>query len=182
MWTKLVFIIRYAAPLWHRVTDFLAGVWQFLKYPLSLPVLVWVLVIGFGLRSCQNYNQAVRESAMYQDSLIYAQDTELWRLRADTLEAHFQIRELYSKLSYREKQEVMFFSQLRDADDNSLQVALDSLYGKHAQERAGLPAVRQPTSPTSFTSILSGTNLAAPKFNSVSGWSAGNPARQVQSP
>jgi hypothetical protein len=168
-----------------RIKGWLASVlgvfgwlWRTFWTLISVPIGILLVFTLLSFKSCQRYNQGVREAIAYQDSIITAQDTELWTLRADTLEAHFQIRELYNKLDNREKQEVLFYSQLRSADDTALQAGLDSIYGKHAQLSAGLPT-RQPTQPDSFSAILSGGALTAPKFDPVSGWSTAGPARPL---
>lgn len=172
-------LLTLLTPGGSRILAGLSWVWNVLWYPAALPVLFWLLLTGFGLKSCQMYNKTVREAIAYQDSIVHAQDSELWRLRADTLEANFEIRELYKRLDDREKQEVIYYQQLRRANDDGLQAGLDSVFNRHArstvdQHRPG----GQPAS-TGFAPILSGGTLAAPKFNPVSGWSAASPARSL---
>ncbi|UHG91777.1 hypothetical protein [Spirosoma oryzicola] len=172
-------LLRVAAlPVWGKLEIGLKWLWKALWYPAALPIVIWLLIVGFGLKSCQNYNQLVRETLASQDSVIAAQDTELWQLRADTLEAHFQIREMYNRLDNREKQEVLFYSQLRSADDAALQVALDSVYGRHANYGMGI-RLGQPAETAGIAPLLSGRNLTAPKFDANAGWSPGSSAKSV---
>lgn len=134
MWlAKLLALLSNAAPLWSRLLAGLRWLGKLLLYPVALPAFLWLLVITGSITYYVKYNRLVSEAITYQDSLLYAQDTELWRLRADTLEANFEIRQLYSKLSERAKQEVIYFERLHRADDAGLQSALDSVYHRHAQ-------------------------------------------------
>ncbi|MBN8824434.1 MULTISPECIES: hypothetical protein [unclassified Spirosoma] len=166
---KLTPLLGYALPIWTHIKSGLRWLWKILWYPAALPVLIWLLIVGFGLKSCSMYNEVVREAIAYQDSIVKAQDTELWRLRADTLEANFEIRELYKRLDDREKDEVIYYQQLRRANDAGLQADLDSVFNRHVRGSVNQPG-RQPAKSVGFTPIISGGSLAAPKFDPNTGW------------
>lgn len=171
-------ILQWLAPVYSYLLPLLRGLWKALWYPAALPIAVWLVIAGLALKSCQDYNQLVRDTIASQDSVIAAQDIELWQLRGDTLEAHFQIRDLFKRLDNREKQETMFYSQLRDANDADLQVALDSVYGRHANYGMGVK-LGQPAETAGIVPLLSSRNLTAPKFDANAGWSAGSSVKSV---
>ncbi|WP_080056850.1 hypothetical protein [Spirosoma aerolatum] len=176
--STLKLLLNRVQPISNYVLPVLAKIWKVLWYPAALPLLIWALIVGFGLKSCSMYNAEVREAIAYQDSIVKAQDTELWRLRADTLEANFEIRELYKRLDDREKDEVIYYQQLRRANDAGLQADLDSVFNRHVRGSVNQPG-GQPAKSVGFTPIISGRSLAAPKFDPNTGWSKGSPVQSL---
>lgn len=110
----------------------LRWVWRQVCRPVLLPVWLLLIVAAFAYYQYRGYVQTIQNAFDYQDSLLDAQQHELYQLRGDTLQAHYELRQLYIKLNNREKQEVIYYEQLHLADDSELQRGLDSVFNQRA--------------------------------------------------